>query len=114
MKTFSLVLLVLIIGLSSSVAHADGVDSSAIYYKKGMTELKAYNYKEAIVFFDSVIKFKPDMSSAYYYRAICKCNSDLKAEGCLDLKKASELGHYVEKVATSCDCDAKDPKPKVE
>lgn len=81
-------------------------------YSNGVTLMKEFKYQEAITFFDMAIKEKDDMASAYYYRAVCKCNLGLKAEACPDLKKASELGHYVEKVAIPCDCDAKDPNKK--
>lgn len=98
-------------GFAQTTAPVDQTtDQANISYSKGVKAMTEFQYNEAIALFDVAIKLKSDMASAYYYRAVCKCNLGLKAEACPDLKKASELGHYVEKVAIPCDCDAKDPQ----
>lgn len=98
-------------GFAQTTAPVDQTkDQANATYEKGVKAMSEYQYKEAIALFDIAINLQSDMASAYYYRAVCKCNLGLKAEACPDLKKASALGHYVEKVAIPCDCDAKDPQ----
>ncbi len=112
---FVIALLLSVFGLSgySQAQTTDQKPTSAeVNYSNGMKLMKEFKYQEAIVSFDLAIKEKEDMASAYYYRAVCKCNLGLSAEACPDLKKASELGHYVEKVAIPCGCDAKDPNKR--
>jgi tetratricopeptide (TPR) repeat protein len=115
MKTLNTLILVLFMstisfGAFSQTQQKETTPTPAqVSYEKGVKLQKEYKYSEAIKCFDEAIKADSNMASAYYYRAYCKCNLGLKAEACPDLKKASELGHYVEKVAIPCDCDAKDP-----
>jgi hypothetical protein len=111
MKTLNRIIFVLFfVSAFSFYAQAQTPDKATENYEKGVKAMKEYKFNEPIALFDLVIEQKADMASAYYYRAVCKCNLGLKTEACPDLKKASELGHYVEKVAIPCDCDAKDPK----
>lgn len=116
MKTLQTMILVLFMstitfaGYSQAPQKDKTPTQAEINYQKGVKMMEVYKYADAITFFDLSIKEDPTMASCYYYRAYCKCNLGLKAEACPDLKKASELGHYVEKVAIPCDCDAKDPK----
>ncbi len=115
MKTLQTMILVLFMstiafeGFSQTQQKEQTPTLAQLNYEKGVKLMNDYKYNEAISFLDLAIKEDPNMASAYYYRGYCKCNLGLKAEACPDLKKASELGHYVEKVAIPCDCDAKDP-----
>jgi tetratricopeptide (TPR) repeat protein len=110
MKTLKLMIAVLFISTFSLSMYAQTPQTAEENYKNGVAAMGEYKYNVAIKLFDLAIEQKADMAAAYYYRAVCKCNLGLNAEACPDLKKASELGHYVEKVAIPCGCDAKDPK----
>lgn len=117
MRTIQTLIVVLIMstisftGYSQTTKPVDQKQTEAeASYIKAMKAMNDYQYKDAIALFDVAIALKSDMAGAYYYRAVCKCNLGLKEEACPDLKRASELGHYVEKVSIPCGCDAKDPK----
>jgi hypothetical protein len=80
-------------------------------YEQGVELMSQRKYNEAIVKFSLSIEEKTaDLAAAYYYRAFSYCQINNQAAACPDLHEASKLGHYVEKVAIPCGCDAKDPK----
>jgi len=116
MKTLQTTILVVFMsmvtfaGFSQTEQKVETPSQAVLNYQKGVKMMELFRYQEAISYFDLAINEAPKMASAYYYRANCKCNLGLKAEACPDLVKASELGHYVEKIAIPCGCDAKDPK----
>ncbi len=79
-------------------------------YTYGLQMMNIHKYEKAVEYFTEAIELKSDLAAAYYFRAYCYCELDQKAKACEDLHKASSLGHYVEKVAVPCGCDAKDPQ----
>lgn len=109
MKAIKLIFsLFIIFSISSIFAQNENRNSS---YEQGIDLLEQQKYEEAIIQFSYAIEENtPEIASAYYYRAYCFCQINMPKEGCADLHKASSLGHYVEKIAIPCGCDAKDPK----
>ncbi len=99
--------LLFIFALSSTFAQKD---NSKENYSKGVELMNAGKYTEAIVFLTKAIDEKADLAPAYYFRAFCYCQLNNPDKACPDLAMASKLGHYVEKVAIPCGCDAKDPQ----
>jgi hypothetical protein len=80
-------------------------------YEQGVELMTMKKFDEAIVKFSLSIEEKTeDLAAAYYFRAFSYCQVNNTEAACLDLHQASKLGHYVEKVAIPCGCDAKDPK----
>lgn len=109
MKAIKLILSLFIIFSFSSIFAQKEVPIST--YEQGIDLLDQHKYAEAITQFTySIEENSPDLASAYYYRAFCFCQINRPQEGCADLHKASSLGHYVEKIAIPCGCDAKDPQ----
>lgn len=109
MKAIKLIFSLLIIFSFSSIFAQNEIPKSN--YEQGMDLIEQQKYEEAIIQFSFTIEENTsDITSAYYYRAYCYCQVNMAKEGCIDLHKASALGHYVEKIAIPCGCDAKDPK----
>ncbi len=79
-------------------------------YEQGVELLNQKKFNEAIIMFSLSIEEKTaDLAASYYYRAYSYCQTNNPQAACPDLIEASKLGHYVEKVAIPCGCDAKDP-----
>jgi curved DNA-binding protein CbpA len=68
-----------------------------IFYLRGFANYKLYEYQAAIADFDKAIELDKQKAAYFYYRALCKMESDAKnyqpAEYCPDFKKALSLGH---------------------
>lgn len=109
MKAIKLIFSLLIIFSFSSIFAQNEIPKSN--YEQGMDLIEQQKYEEAITQFTySIEKNSSDLASAYYYRAFCFCQINRSQEGCADLHEASKRGHYVEKIAIPCGCDAKDPQ----
>lgn len=62
------------------------------YYNRGKTYAEQEMFTEAIVDFTSAIRYKPDHSAAYDNRGVAKNIMTESKEGCIDIKRAMELG----------------------
>jgi len=73
--------------------------TAAEWNKKGVDYAKKYEYKQAYDCFSKAIEMKTDFAEAYYNRATVwfelPANTYPNTDGCLDLKKAKELGFKV-------------------
>jgi hypothetical protein len=67
-------------------------DNAEAYCKRGLSKKEIKDYKGAIEDYSKAIEIEPD-GSYYYSRGLAKIESGLKESGCLDLKKALELGY---------------------
>ena len=67
---------------------------AGIYYGRGFTKGN-YNldYNDAIVDYSKAIEIDPKYAEAYLARGLAKIKLENKEDGCLDIKKASELGY---------------------
>lgn len=75
-----------------------------VYYKRAHAYLQIKKFNEAISDFDETIVLEPDNELAFFYRGLCKINSDDKDCGCRDLSKAGELGCFeaYDEIKKSC------------
>jgi tetratricopeptide (TPR) repeat protein len=73
--------------------------TAAEWNKQGVDHSKKYEYKLAYDCFTKAIELKADFAEAYYNRATVwfelPANTYPNTDGCLDLKKAKELGFKV-------------------
>jgi tetratricopeptide (TPR) repeat protein len=60
--------------------------------KSGTDFVQAKKYKEAIVEFSKAIEINTNFPAAYYNRGLVEVFLGQKESGCLDLRKAAELG----------------------
>lgn len=66
--------------------------TSESFVKRGKAKSRMNDTKGPIVDFNKAIEIYPNNSNAYYYRGITKISLGQKNAGCLDLRKAGELG----------------------
>jgi tetratricopeptide (TPR) repeat protein len=62
------------------------------YYNRGKVYAEQGMFTEAIIDFTSAVRYKPDHSAAYHNRGIAKNIMTDSKDGCLDIRKAMELG----------------------
>ena len=62
------------------------------YYNRGKIYSERGMFTEAIIDFTSAIRYKPDHSAAFNNRGISKNLMTESKEGCIDIKRAMELG----------------------
>jgi len=60
---------------------------------KTMVKLELKDFKGAIADFTKTIELNPELDEAYYNRGMAKIESGAKENGCIDLKRSSELGY---------------------
>lgn len=63
-------------------------------FKIGISYYNLKKYEEAIKQFNELILLDEFNKEALYFRGLCKINTSLKDEGCLDLSKSGELGYF--------------------
>lgn len=90
--------IILIAGLMLAFSAAFS-QTAAEWNKQGVEHSKKYEYKQAYDCFSKAIALKADFAEAYYNRATVwfelPANTYPNTDGCLDLKKAKELGFKV-------------------
>lgn len=64
------------------------------FSNRGVVKGKLNNYNDAILDFNSAIKINSTDGQAYYNKGYALILSGKKMEGCNDLSKAGELGHF--------------------
>ncbi len=62
------------------------------YYYAGLMSFNLQKYKEAIGYFSSAIAVDNNYRDAYYSRALCYFGLNDTNNGCIDVKKAKQLG----------------------
>jgi tetratricopeptide (TPR) repeat protein len=62
------------------------------YYNRSLARFMLEDYKGVIEDIDRMIDSKPKFADAYYLRGLAKVGSGQNDSGCMDLKKAAELG----------------------
>ncbi|NOX18636.1 MAG: tetratricopeptide repeat protein [Chlorobi bacterium] len=95
-----LVLFLTLLIFSASLISSCGDDKEALkekkaekYFKKAMQLTEESDYLEALKFFDSALKLKPDDELAYFNRAVIKHNLGKYKEAIKDYTKAISLMH---------------------
>jgi tetratricopeptide (TPR) repeat protein len=63
------------------------------YYDRGKVKHVLQDYTGAIEDYSKAIELDPEHKDAYYFRGLSKIFLGLQDSGCLDLKKARDLGH---------------------
>jgi len=64
------------------------------YFNRGVSLGNLDLHRAAIIYYDKAIQLRKDYAEAYYSRAVSKIRTQPSArEGCVDLKKALELGY---------------------
>ena len=63
-----------------------------IYYYRGNSKFKLYDYIGAIDDYSRSIELNPNNKMSYFNRGLSKLGLKQKENGCLDLSKAGELG----------------------
>ena len=74
-------------------------DWSKLYYGRAMSNLGLGKKADAIPDLDMAIGLDNTNADAYYQRALCTNNGDTKEASCVDLSRASSMGHEKAKVA---------------
>jgi tetratricopeptide (TPR) repeat protein len=69
------------------------------YLNRSLLKGKLKDYQGAIDDLSRVIGIEPKNAAAYLYRGMAKNESGQKESGCLDIKKAAELGLALAKEA---------------
>jgi Flp pilus assembly protein TadD len=64
------------------------------YVNRGLGKARLEDYRGAIADFTKAIKLNPNVAVAYYNRGVAKEILGQKDEGCMDYRKAGELGYY--------------------
>jgi tetratricopeptide (TPR) repeat protein len=89
----------LLSGLILVLSMASFAQTATEWNKQGVEHSKKFEYKQAYDCFTKAIELKADFAEAYYNRATVwfelPANAYPNADGCLDLKKAKELGFKV-------------------
>ncbi|UII24638.1 DnaJ domain-containing protein [Fulvivirga maritima] len=75
-----------------------------LFIKRGLTNIKTQNYKEAITDFNWATYLRPQRADGYYYRGVAEDKANLKNKVCRDWKKALQLGYEVDPSALSKYC----------
>lgn len=82
-------------GISMDVATAKefGLNSSALYFNRGVVMQKKGNIEAAIKDYTAAIHIDPSSAKSYYNRAIAQMALNRKGEALKDLEIASKLGY---------------------
>jgi len=78
-------------------------DNAEAYCKRGLSKKELRDYPGAIADCSKAIEIEPE-GSYYYARGCCEIESGKKDSGCLDFKKAVELGYKKAKQASKENC----------
>lgn len=76
-----------------ATAKEFGLNSSALYFNRGVVMQKKKNYQAAIKDYTEAINIDPSSAKAYYNRAIAKMALSQAEEALTDLEIASRLGY---------------------
>lgn len=88
-RTKQAALLVFVLVLAGSVARA--AERAEMMYSRGLVELHAQRYQEAIVWFDRAVEAEPANATARYYRAMARARIEDRAGAIVDLEQALRL-----------------------
>lgn len=77
--------------LLNSVAYVSGQLNINHYMRVGRTRISIENYTGAIEYFNIVIKFKPHLPEAYFFRGVAKHQLEDFRGAILDYDKAIEI-----------------------
>ena len=82
-------------GISMDVATAKefGLNSSALYFNRGVVMQKKGNIEAAIKDYSAAIRIDPSSAKSYYNRAIAQMALNRNGEALKDLDIASKLGY---------------------
>ena len=75
------------------------------YGLRGEAKYYLQDYKAAIADFTDAITIDQGYAKAYYLRALSEIKLDQKTNGCIDLKKARELGYLESEKAIHTYCN---------
>ncbi len=91
--------IILLAGLFLVLSATTFAQTAAEWNKQGVAHSKKFEYKQAYECFTKAIGLKTDFAEAYYNRATVwfelPANAFPDTDGCIDLKKAMELGFKV-------------------
>jgi tetratricopeptide (TPR) repeat protein len=68
-------------------------DNPEIFFDRAVSKGKMKDFFGAIYDYDRVLEYDPQNVRAYFNRGLAKIDFNQKDSGCLDLKKASEMGY---------------------
>ena len=86
-----------------SKALAIDPDNADVYFRRGLSKKEIKDYRGANEDFSKAIEIEPD-GSYYYARGLSEIEYGRKDNGCLDFKKAVELGYKNAKEAIKENC----------
>src|SRR5665811_1182246 len=82
---------ILIVLLLASVFHSHAQQNINHYIRVGRTRTQIGNYTGAIEYFNIVIKFKPHLAEAYFYRGTAKHQLEDYRGAIIDYNKAIDI-----------------------
>jgi tetratricopeptide (TPR) repeat protein len=85
----------MLINNDQPIMFRSGRNNSVAFHNRGFAKALLQDYEGAIADYTKAIKVDPNYSEAYHNRGILSIRLGQSEDGCLDVRKASELGYQL-------------------